>query len=274
MDIICDPYSPRSTGLSLQCQVLAAGPSSSYSVGWFYYPSNSADDDVQPRQISVTSTIRDDITSTTSTMTVTHTLRPRMDGSSPGFYYCQVIPSDQSVSTVPSDNFTLYAPEDKHYLTFIICESSVPRFKSEVKCALPTVAENDTNTTTTQPRQDNPTTLFQGDDRGILITTQNVISETATTLSLGGDEQTPTPESSSGAETNVTFVDSGVEDPDSGKNSSLLPYQIYVYVLTPVILVILVILVIVIAVYLGRKINDLREQQKKYEQNRTRGTCI
>ena len=266
LDIICDPHNPQSTGLSLQCQVLALGPSSSYNVGWFYYPTNH-DGATPPTPISVTSTIRDNISSATSTTTVTLTLRPFVDGSSPGFYYCQVLPVDQS-ETIPSDNFTLYAPEDNHYLTFIICESNKPRFKSEVKCAVP-MGDDPVNITGIQPPQN------VGDP--IDLTTGNVIITTTDTPNQG-DQPIETANNSaivtSLPMTEVINNSTIVTCTERGPNIAML-YQIYVYVLTPIFLVILIVLITTVAVCLGRKcVRRSEEQQKKAEENRTRGTYM
>ena len=264
LDIICDPYNPQSTGLSLQCQVLAFSSSSRYTVGWFYH------DGVRPpRSISVTSTIRDNVSSVTSMTTVTLTLRPLVDGSSPGFYYCQVIPSDQS-ETVPSDNFTLYAPEDNHYLTFLICQSTVPRFKNEIKCAVP-MGEDPLNVTGIQPPRNDGVPVTIGND---FATTTNIPSQGDEPLPPANNSTTVTSLSTTEAinsSTTVTCAE-GAEEGGSSKKSNAMLYQIYVYVLTPIFLVILIILVTTIAVCLGRKCaSHSKEEQKKAEENRTRG---
>ncbi len=261
LDIICDPHNPQSTGLSLQCQVLALGPSSSYSVGWFYSPANQNED--QTVQISVTSTITDNISSATSTTTVTLTLRPPVDGSSPGFYYCQVLPADQS-ETIPSDNFTLYAPEDNHYLTFIICDSTKPRFKSEVKCAVPMVVDDPMNITGPQPTQND------GDAVDNITTGNDIAATTANYVPTQGDQPTTTTEGMTNNSTTVTCADSGAA-------SKAMLYQIYVSVLTPIFLLILIVLITIVAVHLGRKCahqyrSKEQEQQKKTEENTARGT--
>ena len=254
VDIICDPYNSESTGLTLQCQVLADGPSSSYSVGWFYYPTNHTGT-TPPRPLSVTSTIRDNVIAATSVVTITLTLRPLVDGSSPGFYYCQVLPDDQS-ETIPSDNFTLYAPEDNHYLTFVLCESMAPRYKNEVKCAVPMGQNAPRDPTEIPPNDGVPNT-----------TTRNV--STTTTIPQS-DDAFPTSEAVTNS-TTVTCTENGAES-DSSQNSSLMLYQIIVFVLTPVFLVILIVLIITIAVCLGRKCAHWStEQHKKAEENRTRG---
>jgi hypothetical protein len=270
LDIICDPHNPQSTGLSLQCQVLALGPSSSYSVGWFYSPTYQNED--QTVQISVTSTITDNISSATSTTTVTLTLRPPVDGSGPGFYYCQVLPADQS-ETIPSDNFTLYAPEDNHYLTFIVCDSTKPRFKSEVKCAVP-MEDDPMNITGPQPTQND------GDAVDTITTGNDIAATTTNYVPTQGDQPTrmannttirtslPTTEGMINNSTTVTCADSGAA-------SKAMLYQIYVSVLTPIFLLILIVLITIVAVHLGRKCahrSKEQEQQKKTEENRARGT--
>ena len=261
LDIICDPHNPRSTGLSLQCQVLALGPSSSYSVGWFFYPTNHNNEAaVQPTTISVTSTITDNISSVTSTTTITLTLRPPVDGSSPGFYFCQVLPVDQSEETIPSDNFTLYAPEDNHYLTFITCESTKPRFKSEVKCAVPTGDDPTNISTLAEPPQ-------IGTDPVDIITTTTTDIQPIRTENISTILTEVTSNS-----TTVTCADDGAEGDTSKNSQNAMLYQIYVYVLTPIFLVILIVLITTVAVCLGRKCAcRSKEQQKKTEENRTRG---
>lgn len=248
LDIICDPHNSQSTGLSLQCQVLALGPSSSYSVGWFYSPTSlNGNQTVQPTPISVTSTVRDNVNSAISTTTVTLTLRPPVDGSSPGFYYCQVLPVDES-ETIPSDNFTLYAPEDNHYLTFIVCDATKPRFKSEVKCAVP-MGDDPVNTT------GDPADITTGNGEGRDDQPTRTASNSTTGTSL------PMTKVNS---TTVTCVDSG-----SARKAML--YQIYVFVLTPIFLLILIVLITTVAVCLGRKcahrLREEQEQQKKTEEN-------
>ena len=146
-DITCDPYGVESSGVSLRCQVITDLPSSSYTVGWFHVPQNST----TATQVLVTSSVRDNISSTASTTTATLTLQPRTDGNSPGHYFCKVLPDDNT-KTVPSDGFRLYAAGDAHYLTVadIQCNSEVPRFKKEVKCAdstYSTVSPQTTHTT-------------------------------------------------------------------------------------------------------------------------------
>ena len=268
LDIVCDPYNSESTGLSLQCQVLALNPSSSYRVGWFYYPTNhnveiEDSDIVQPIPISVTSTITDNINSTTSTTTATLTLRPLVDGSGPGFYYCQVLPVDQS-ETIPSDNFTLYAPEDNHYLTFIICESMKPRFKSEVKCAVPTGDDPLINITGIQPPQN--------DGNPVDITTGNVIATTTTNAPAQGDQTVD--RGTTLPATEVINDPTTVACAKSEGSSKAMLYQVYVYVLTPIFLVILIVLITIVAAYLGRKCvcRRSREQQQPTKENRIRGT--
>ena len=135
-DINCDPYGTRSTGVSLRCQVLADGPSSAYSVEWFHVPLNSS----PANYITFINTVRDNVSSFTTSITSTLTLRPHVDENSAGLYYCQLLLNDQqTVSTVPSDSFRLYAESDNRYETIIQCDSSIPRFKNEVKCAQETL---------------------------------------------------------------------------------------------------------------------------------------
>ena len=252
LDIICDPYNPQSTGLSLQCQVLALGPSSSYSVSWFYSPTSlDGNQTVEPTLLSVTSTVSDNINSATSTTTITLTLRPPVDGSSPGFYYCQVLPVDQS-ETIPSDNFTLYAPEDNHYLTFIICDATKPRYKSEVTCAVP-IGMN----ITVDPAD---------------ITTGNDIATTATSIPNQGTSMAnnSTGTSLPRTEVNSTAVTCANSGADGSASKAML-YQIYVFVLTPIFLLILIVLITTVAVCLGRKcvrrLREEQEEQKKTEEN-------
>ena len=210
---------------------------------------------MEPTLLSVTSTVRDNVNSATSTTTVTLTLRPSVDGSSPGFYYCQVLPVDQS-ETIPSDNFTLYSPEDNHYLTFIICDATKPRFKSEVKCAVP-MGMNIT-----------------GDPAD--ITTGNDIVTKATSIPTQGDQPTRMVNNSTiGASSPRTEINSTTvtcaDSRDDGSDSKAMLYQIYVFVLTPIFLLILIVLITTVAVCLGRKcarcLREEQEEQKKTEEN-------
>ena len=132
-DLICDPYLVQSTGVSLQCQVYASGSSSSYTVGWFHAPLGNSTPPLSRPPTSSTVTY---FSSIRSVVISTLILQPRVnkDQDSPGSYYCQVLLTDQT-ETVPSDNFTLYAADDNHYLPHVPCYSTVSRLKNEMKCA-------------------------------------------------------------------------------------------------------------------------------------------
>ena len=140
-------------------------------------------------------------------------------------------------------------------LTFIICDATKPRFKSEVKCAVP-MGMNIT-----------------GDPAD--VTTGNDIATKATSIPTQGDQPTRTANNSTGTSlprteinsTTVTCADSR----DDGSASKAMLYQIYVFVLTPIFLLILIVLITTVAVCLGRKcarrLREEQEEQKTTEEN-------
>ena len=235
-DVACDPYSFDSTGISLHCQVAADVPSSSYAVNWYYTAPSAAVSTLL--LLRVTSSARDIITrtATTSLVTTNITLQLRQSDSvsSPGTYYCQVEPVDTSIQTIPSDSFMLYSTNSGHYVPVFQCDSNVPQFKNEIKCAVETSRIN----CSCNEEPITPNSRTEMDD----VSTAFPTEIPTRTTNHGGEDGT-----------NMT-----------SDSSSILGYKILAYVLAPVAVIMVIILLVIGVVYACTRV--MRQKTKCEEQ--------